>query len=123
MLDDKFWAEFDEFMATPEMKPLVSEFRECDSSELVAQIGRMNIFAISGGRVIRRDTGVTLPVGSGYSVTIDLAENDTYTVRRVFKRGAKIWIKGELSEIYCDEVGEMAYQASSFRSYPFPKEA
>lgn len=62
-----------------------------------------------------------LPVGSGYSVTVDLAANDTYTVRRVFKRGAKVWVKGEQTEVYCDEVGEIAYQASSFRSYDFPK--
>ena len=96
-------------------------FRECDARELLAQIGRMNILAISGGRVLVRETGVTLPVGSGYTVTVDLAANDTYTVRRVFKRGAKVWVKGEQAEVYCDEVGEIAYQASSFRSYDFPK--
>lgn len=96
-------------------------FRSCDTSELLGQIGRMNLFAISGGRVLRRDTGVTLPVGNGYSVTVDLAANDTYTVRRVFKRGAKVWVKGEQSEVYCEDVGEQAYQASSFRSYDYPK--
>lgn len=81
----------------------------------------LNVLAISGGRVGVRETGVTLPVGNGYSVTIDLAGNDTYTVRRVFKRGAKVWIKGEQTDVYCEEVGEIAYQASSFRGYEFPK--
>jgi hypothetical protein len=54
-------------------------------------------------------------------VTVDYAWNDTYTVRRVFKRGAKVWVKGEATEVYFTEVGEMAYQAHAFRSYDFPK--
>ena len=91
-------------------------FRECDTRELIAQIGRMNVMAISGLRVIGRETGVTLPVGAGYSVTVDLDWNDTYVVRRVFKRGAKVWVKGEQRDVYCDEVGEVAYRASCFRN-------
>jgi hypothetical protein len=94
-------------------------FRECDTSVLLAQIGRMNVLAISGGRVIRRETGVTLPVGAGYSVTVDYDWGDDYVVRRVFKRGAKVWIKGERRGVYMDEVGDAAYRASSFRSYDF----
>lgn len=93
-----------------------NEFRECDAQTIVAQIGRMNVLAISGGRVTRRDTGITLPVGAGYSVTVDYDWNDTYVVRRVFKRGAKIWIKGEQRDVYYDEVGEVAYRASCFRN-------
>lgn len=96
-----------------------NEFRDCDTQQMLQQIGRMNILAISGGRIIRRDTGVTLPVGAGYSVTVDYNWDDTYVVRRVFKRGAKIWIKGEQTDVYMDEVGEAAYRASSFRSYDF----
>ena len=96
-------------------------FIDCNTSELLAQIGRMNVFAISGGRVSARQTGITLPVGCGYSVTVDLAGNDTYTVRRIFVRAGVVKIKGELTGVYCDEVGEAAYQASSFRSYEFPK--
>jgi hypothetical protein len=91
-------------------------FRECDARTLVTQIGRMNVLAISGGRVMARETGVTLPVGCGYSVTVDLDGNDTYVVRRVFKRGAKVWVKGEQTNVYFDEVGEVAYQASCFRN-------
>lgn len=111
--------------ATRERTEMTTEteptFIPCDAQTLLAQIGRMNIMAISGLRVERRETGVTLPVGSGYSVTVDLDANNTYVVRRVFKRGAKVWIKGEQRNVYCEEVGEVAYQASSFRSYDFPK--
>lgn len=94
-------------------------FRECDTRELLAQIGTTNVLAISGGRVERRETGVTLPVSNGYRVTVDLAAGDTYTVRRIFERAGRTWIKGEQTGVYCDEVGEAAYQASSFRSYEF----
>jgi len=93
-------------------------FRPCDVQQMIAQIGRMNIMAISGGRIERRETGITLPVGAGYSVTIDLDWDDTYVVSRVFKRGAKRWIKGTRRNIYYDEVGEVAYKASCFRNGP-----
>ncbi|NBT67710.1 MAG: hypothetical protein EBT78_08125 [Betaproteobacteria bacterium] len=87
---------------------------------IVSQLGRNNLFAISGGRVIYRETGITLPVSYGYSVTIDL-ENDLYIVRRVFKRGGKVTIKGEVKGVYCDQLGELAYQAHAYKSYDFPR--
>ena len=83
-----------------------NNFTECNAAELLAQIGRMNVFAISGGRVIARRTGITLPVGCGYSVTVDLAGNDTYTVRRIFTRAGVVKVKGELTDVYCDESRE-----------------
>ncbi len=111
-------------------------FRQCDTMELMRQIGVGNLMAISGGRVIAHETGVTLPVGSGYSVTVDLDPSDTYVVRRVFKRGDQTWVKGELDDVYADQVpgkasarrhthqvGEIAYQAHAFRSYDFPVKA
>jgi hypothetical protein len=95
------------------------KFAECDARELVAQIGRRNIRAISGGRVYDSGHGVILPVSSGYKVTVDLAADDTYTVRRIFIRGTKVFLKGEQTSVYCDEVGEVAYQASCYRSNKF----
>jgi len=92
-------------------------FIPCDAGELLRQIGRGNLMAISGGRVMRRTTGITLPVDCGYSVTVDLAAGDTYVVRRIFRRGRKQWVRGEHTEVYCEEVGEAAYYASCFRSY------
>lgn len=94
------------------------------ATTLLDQIGRMTICAISGGRKSLVDGTLVLPVGSGYKVEVEYAEgSDTYTVRRVFTRGVKRWVKGELTYVYCDEVGERAYEASSFRSYDFPKGA
>lgn len=89
-------------------------YRECDARVLLAQIGTMNVLAISGGRVQVRETGVTLPVRYGYRVTIDLAADDTYTVRRVLVRGSKVTVKREWEGVYCDNVGEVAYTASCY---------
>lgn len=98
---------------------MTTSYRQCDAETLVRQIGRRNVLAISGGRVRVRETGVTLPVHQGYRVEIDLAANDTYTVRRVFARGTKTWTKGEQTDVYCDEVGEVAYQASCYVNVEF----
>lgn len=92
-------------------------YRLCNHQQLLRQIAPMTLMAISGRRVERRLTGVTLPVSNGYSVTIDVAANDTYIVRRVFKRGAKSWVKGERTGVYAEDVSEAAYYASCFRSY------
>ena len=100
---------------------IISGGRDLDVDVLVQQIGRWNLMGISGGRVRVDGERVVLPVGSGYRVEIELAPNDTYTVRRVFVRGTKRFVKGELTDVYFDQVGEVAYQASSFRSYDFPK--
>ncbi len=100
-------------------KPEQDQFRDCDTRQTIAQIGRMTIAAISGLRVEKRKTGITLPVSSGYSVTVDLDGNDTYVVRRVFKRGPKVWIKGEQRDVYCEDVSEVAYRASCYRNGPW----
>lgn len=86
-----------------------------DAETAVAQIGGMNVAAISGGRVVASDNAVIMPVSNGYYVVVSLDTDDTYTVRRVFVRGGKATIKGEWPGIYCDMVGEVAYQASCFR--------
>lgn len=83
---------------------------------LTDQIGRTMVLVISGGRKHLNAVGsLVLKVSHGYSVEIDYNEgSDTYTVRRVFTRGTKRWIKGEISNVYCDQVGEVAYRASCF---------
>lgn len=86
-----------------------------DFSTTIDQIGRMNILAISGGRAVGIGETLVLPAGAGYSVEIDLDEgSDTYTVRRMFRRGGKAFPKGEQTHVYCDEVGEVAYRASCY---------
>lgn len=85
------------------------------------QIGRMNILAISGGRVKRiAETTLSFPVGSGYSVEVEYVEGrDLYSVRRVFARGLKQWIKGEVTHVYAEDLGEIAYRASCFVNVDF----
>jgi uncharacterized protein YgiB involved in biofilm formation len=85
-----------------------------DADETVAQIGRMNVLAISGGRVFASDTAVVMPVSSGYHVVISLDPSDTYTVQRVFVRNGRAYVKGEWTDVYCDQIGEAAYQASCY---------
>lgn len=101
---------------------------DIDAQTAVRQIGRMNVLAISGGRVEvqqRQDqegptySVLVLPVGSGYRVRVLYAADDTYTVQRVFERAGKVTVKGEQTDVYCDQLGEVAYQASCFRSNDF----
>jgi hypothetical protein len=91
---------------------------DVDHRIIVHLLGR-NIFAISGGRVVKRPTGITLPNHAGYSVEIDLAASDTYTVRRIFKRGDKVWIKGEETEVYAEDLADSAYRASCYVNVKF----
>lgn len=94
--------------------------RTIDAQETLAQVGRMNLLAISGGRWSRDVFGdILLPVSSGYRVRICLEADDTYTVTREMKRGARLFVKGVQSNVYCDELGEVCYRASSYKSYPF----
>lgn len=88
---------------------------------ILSQIGRMNVLAISGGRAVPIPLGIKLPVAHGYSVEVILDEgSDTYTVTRVFTRAGTRFEKGQVEWVYCDEVGEIAYQASCYH-HPFPR--
>jgi hypothetical protein len=83
-------------------------------------VGMMNVLAISGGKWKWNydDSGVdvVLPCGYGYSVRVRYERaRDTYTVSREFSRKFDHWVKGEVSNVYCDEVGEVAYRAGMFR--------
>lgn len=101
--------------------------RPFDEDVLIDQIGRMNVFAISGGRVgvVKNNEGETieveLPCGAGYRVSIILAWDDTYTVTRQFVRKGTVFQKGTVEGVYCDQVGEIAYKASCFRNVEFGK--
>jgi hypothetical protein len=75
--------------------------------------------AISGlrwGRVLAyRDgmpyvAGVVLPVARGWAVHVVLAPDDTYTVRRMFRGN----FRREWTGIYCENVGQVAYNASLY---------
>lgn len=96
------------------------EWMEADTTELLTQIGRMNVLAISGGRVDRWDGGVLLPVGQGYIVAVTLDMSDMYIVERLLVKGGAVSVKGARSDVYFDVVGEVAYQASCYVNVEFP---
>jgi kynurenine formamidase len=102
--------------------------RPFDENELIAQIGKMNIFAISGGRVgVIVENGETvaieMPVSQGYWVVISLGWDDTWTVTRQYVRKGVVTDKGTLEGVYADQVGEIAYQASCYKNVEFAKSA
>lgn len=103
-----------------------SKGRPFNEDELIAQIGQMNILAISGGRVYvskhnNETVGIDLPCGAGYRVSIELGWNDEWVVTRQFVRKGVIFEKGTVEGVLCENIGEVAYQASCFRSYDFGK--
>lgn len=83
--------------------------------EILRQIGRMNVLAISGGRVVALPDGVELPVGSGYRIRVRLTPMDEYTVERVFVRAGQEFSKG-IKDAWAGNVGSVAYYASCFRN-------
>lgn len=89
---------------------------QVDRKVLAKQIGMGNVFAISGGRINPIEGGIELPVSNGYRVYVQLQANDLYRVARVYKRGVNFSDKKVWEDVYCDEVGEIAYQASCFRN-------
>ena len=101
--------------------------RPFDEDVLINQIGRMNVLAISGGRVYvsknqqGETVGIDLPCGAGYRVSIELGWNDEYIVTRQFVRKGTVFNKGTVENVLCDNIGEVAYKAACFRSYEFGK--
>ena len=99
--------------------------REMIPQQTLQQIGVANMMAISGLRWSvtlvpgEHHPDMILPVSSGYRVRIGLMADDTYRVVREMKRGDKLFVKGVQTEVYCDEVGEVAYQASCYKSNDF----
>lgn len=83
---------------------------------MLEQIGKMNVLAISGGRIRVADRlTLSLPVANGYSVEVEYQPvPDLYEVRRVFVRGGKRWVKGVESGVYAFDLGETAYRASCY---------
>jgi hypothetical protein len=84
--------------------------------EMARQIGA-NLLPISGGRVVPIPDGIEMPCGSGYTVRVQLTPIDEYTVSRVFRRGGKEFIHGQRQHVFFDEVSEVSYFASCYRSY------
>ena len=107
----------------------VEPVRPFDEDTLLSQIGKHNVLAISGGRVgVWKPNGecmeVELPISSGYLVRITLAASDLYTVERILRRRPKgktakeDKVLGRMEGVYADQVGEVAYYASCYKSHP-----
>lgn len=94
-----------------------TEIRPDQRLTIVDQIGKMTVLSISGGRLKALLDGIELPVSNGYRVRVHLDPSDTYTVERVLVRGGKEFEKGSRSNVYFDQVSELAYRAGMFRSY------
>lgn len=83
-------------------------------------IGTMNVLAICGGKWTWTydDLGVDVILKCGYGYTVRVRyerARDTYTVTRELTRKFDRWVKGEMTDVYCTEVGEVAYRAGMFR--------
>jgi hypothetical protein len=99
-------------------------FIQCDPEMRMAmwqQIPVMTRMAISGGRVKPVKYGISMPVSSGMAVEVLMAADDTYVVRRTFTRkqeGVPVTFDhGERTNVYCDDLGEVCYYASCYKSY------
>lgn len=102
------------------------EGRPCDTGEVLAQVGKMTVLAICGGKWAKvydsglETVGVLMFCGESRAVEIVLDPWDTYTVRRVrlVNRGAEagsIVVESEVSDVYCDNLSEVAYSASCWK--------
>lgn len=83
---------------------------------MLAQMGRMNHLAISGGRItVESDYSILLPVASGYWVRVTYNPvPDLYTVERLYKRKGQFTVKASVDRVYAMELGEIAYRASCY---------
>ena len=100
--------------------------REVHPQTLIQQIGVPTVLAISGGRVGQitdedgYPIGIVMPCGTNREVEVILNFMDLYTVRRYRRivkgeRRGEDEVEFEEDMVYCDQVGEIAWQASIWR--------
>ena len=89
---------------------------DMNAGVLTAQMRKMNVWAISGGRVMTAGSTVFFPVSGGYQVAVTLTAADDYTVQTIFVRGGKVTVKAEVTGVYADQVGDVAYEMSCFEN-------
>lgn len=114
-------------LAQLRMLAKTADGRPCDHRVIAEQIGIMTVLAISGGKAFpiyshdRDDSvGLRLPIDGTRRVDVILGWMDTYTVRRIRtivsgpQRGSDV-VEFERSDVFCDEVGHVAYEASCWK--------
>ena len=91
--------------------------RQLDAAQLLNQIGNPNLLAITGGRRGMQvgPSAIRLPVSNGYVVYITLEANDTYRVESVFERSGKRHVKWSATDVFAQDIGQVAYEASCNR--------
>jgi hypothetical protein len=91
-------------------------YREFDlERDLIPQIGKWDLMAISGGRRAQLNKyEVTFPSGQGYHVRVKLGFMDTWEVERVFEREGKTFLKETWSDVYAWDISRAVYEASCF---------
>lgn len=91
-------------------------YREFDMiRDLVPQINRWDLMAVSGGRATQINKyEAKFPVGQGYSVRVKLGFMDTWEVERVFEREGKAWVKETWTDVYAFDVSQVVYWASCY---------
>lgn len=105
---------------------IVRDGRPCDTAEVMNQIGKMVVFAVSGGRMAHLqdkegDTvGVILPITSTRRIEVILDYSDTYIVRRIrYIQTGKLahteQVEAEQSNIYCDQLAEVVLNLSTWK--------
>jgi hypothetical protein len=95
-----------------------------DRDVALRQIGRSTRLAVSGGLVYDRHpehaagessvTALIFPVRYGYRVEVTMRA-DTYTVRRMFRRGGQTWEKARLEGVHAEQLADAVYRASCYR--------
>jgi hypothetical protein len=89
---------------------------------MLDQFGRMNVGAISGGRVVvLDDSTIRLPVSCGYAVEVEYVRaRDLYEVRRVRTTRGISKVVGTVSHLDAEQMPGAAFRASCYASDPFP---
>lgn len=92
---------------------------DVEAETLLRQIGQMNVFAISGGRVVRgTNDDIILPVRHNIDVRIQYLRGwDLYLVQRVRrivrgKRKGELVVEREDNFVGAEQVGTLVYRAS-----------
>ena len=105
---------------------VVRDGRPCDTAEVMNQIGKMVVLAVSGGRMANlRDkegdtVGVVLPITSTRRIEVVLDYNDTYIVKRIrYIQTGKLanteTVEAEYDNTYCDQLAEVVLNLSTWK--------
>lgn len=105
---------------------VVRDGRPCDTAEVMNQIGKMVVLAVSGGRMANlkdkegETVGVILPITSTRRIEVVLDYSDTYIVRRIrYIQTGKLahteQVEAELNNIYCDQLAEVVLNLSTWK--------